>query len=33
MQLDDHREKPVSEMTDAEIEAILVAAQPQEAVA
>ena len=33
MQLDDHREKPVSEMTDAEIEAMLVAAQPQEAVA
>ena len=33
MQLDDHREKPVSEMTDGEIEAMLVAAQPQEAVA
>ena len=33
MQLDDQREKSVSEMTDGEIEAMLVAAQPQEAVA
>ena len=34
MQLDDHREKPVSEMTtDGEIEAMLATAQPQEAVA
>jgi hypothetical protein len=33
MQLDDQREKSVSEMTDAEIEAMLATAQPQEAVA